>query len=388
MPYVVPTVSFSTVYDGTFTTITGIQSVQINRGRKYFQDNFSASSCTIEIIPQDAGGVAAPMPIVGQWLEVRVPGGVGAAYFNGRVTDVNRTYGYPYNGTSKAAPADRVTITATGPTGMLGTSDGVETTLVGDWPVTAATSQIGTINNVPCAQFGASNPTLIKNGLYSNYKAFDLINQLLRTGQSFIDDYDGKRTLSPRMLLVTQPSGGIVPTFTDNGTTGTNIYKFRQIEFGSSVQTAFTQVAVAATGLATQYAQTGSAPYATLNYQTLNATTTTAASLATYLLNLNGQTSATPLTLSADTFSASDVMKVAELFTYTTGQDFRGCPLGTQVTVIFRGATSYGQIQGITASFYPDHGSVSLSLSTSFGTPFTLNSTAFGVLGTNRLGFP
>jgi hypothetical protein len=62
--------------------------------------------------------------------------------------------------------------------------------------------------------------------------------------------------------------------------------------------------------------------------------------------------------------------------------------LGAAVTVIFRGTTVTAQIQGINTTFYPDYATVQLFLSPSLGTPFTLNSSAFGVLDANRLGYP
>jgi len=385
MAYVTPVVSFSPTYNGTFTTIEGIQSISINRGRQFFQDNFAASSCNIEVIPEDAGGTLAAMPVVGQWLEVRAnTGGIGNAYFNGRVTGVNRSYGFPYNSTSKAAPADRVTITAAGPTGMLRTSNGKQFTIASKFPTMTAIAYVCSLIDFDAAQLGSNTLSYITERLYSNYQAFDLINQFARTGQIFIDDYDSTRTISPRILMVTNQLTTGSATFTDTGTTGSNIYSFNQIQYQSSARSAFSQVAVATPGLDTQTAQTGLGPYLTLNYSTYNDTTTSAASLAAYLLALNSQTTPVPFNISSSTLHSPDVMKVAEL--YKSGR--AACALGTQITVEFRGVTANGQLQGIQSNFYPDHATISMFISPSLGTPFILDSATFGILDTNKLGFP
>jgi hypothetical protein len=62
--------------------------------------------------------------------------------------------------------------------------------------------------------------------------------------------------------------------------------------------------------------------------------------------------------------------------------------LGAGVTVLFRGTTALAEIQGINTVFYSDYAQLQLYLSPSLGTPFTLDSSTFGVLDTNRLGYP
>jgi hypothetical protein len=61
--------------------------------------------------------------------------------------------------------------------------------------------------------------------------------------------------------------------------------------------------------------------------------------------------------------------------------------VGKTAVITFRGETVVAQIQGIVASFYVDRASVQLYFSPSLGVPFTLDSSSFGVLDTNRLGF-
>lgn len=379
MPYTTPKVTYSATYNGGFAQLSGVQSATVTRGRQYFQDNFSGSQCNVELIAADS--YTLPLA-VGQWLELReTTSQYSPCYFSGRITDVNRTYGMKYDSGTGAAPSDRIFITAVGATGMLGTTNGVSSTM-GAIAAPVAMSAICTANSVSSVLYGTTGAT-VQAKTYINYKALDLINEMARTGQAFIDDFDTSRTQRQTAVIFANSGTGRVATFTDNGTTGDEVFKYNKIEYQSSVQTAFTQVAVTPTGLATQSAQTGSAPYASLNYQTLNSSTDDALNLATYLLSLNSQASITPFMITTDTNIQPSASIIPRLF---NGVAY-GYPIGSQVTVTFRGTTVYAQLQGITANFYPDYMSVRLTLSPSIGTPFTLNSTAFGVLDTNRLGF-
>lgn len=381
MAYTQPAINYRTSYSASNIPLTGVQSAIINRGRQRFQDNFVGSQCEIELIP--ATSYATPIA-VGQWLDVRDTTGTTGAWFTGTITDVNRTYSMPYNSGTGYAPGDRIRITATGSTGMLGVGNGVTISLGGSVTAAGAIAYCASQNNMGYWIFGGTSYALTQGGTYSNYQTLDLINQWCRTGQIFIDDFDSLFS-SPAISILAGATLGRSATFTDTGATGSTTYKFNHIEYQSSVQTAFTQVAVTPTGLATQTAQTGSAPYATLNYQTLNVSTADAANLANYLLVTNNQATATPFIVGTDTSVQSNCMKVTQVM---NGDSTQSIPLGTIVTVTFRGVTVYAQVQGIQSFFYPDRAGFQLFLSPSLGQAFTLNSTSNGVLDTNRLGFP
>jgi hypothetical protein len=141
--------------------------------------------------------------------------------------------------------------------------------------------------------------------------------------------------------------------------------------------------------LATQTATSGSAPYNSLVYDTYNQNTSDAASLAGYIVNLQSLTTAVPFSITTDTKMAANCTTISELSTSAVFADVTaGMNLGAAVTVEFRGTTVTAQIQGINTTFYPDYAQVQLYLSPSLGTAFTLDSSAFGVLDTNRLGYP
>ena len=389
MPYTPPTVNYSTTINGTYTSLTGIQSVSISRGRQRFDDNFAGSRCTIELIPATSYATALA---VGQFIDVRTTNSASSpAYFVGTITDIDRKYQIPYNTTTSYAPADRITITATGTTGALGKTTLTDYTLTETDCTASITGAALEVNTwvtyiYPDYTRVINSPTTV-----SNIGVLDLVNGLLRTCQYFIDDIDNKRVtyLGFSNIGATYSPGvnNSNYTFSDAGTFGA--LKFSNLQYQSTVQNTFTEVQVAAAGLATQSAVSGSAPYNTLVYNTYNLTTAEAANLAAYIISMQSTTTAAPYSITTNTMTAPTCTDISVLTTsnalFTAGLTVN---LGSGITVIFRGTTATAQTQGINTTFYPDYATVQLFLSPSNGTPFTLNSSAFGVLNTNRLGYP
>jgi hypothetical protein len=383
MTYTAPTVNYSATLNGTYTSLTGVQSVSINRGRQRFQDNFPQTSCVIELIPADT--YALPLA-VGQFIDVRnVNTSAGAAYFTGVITDVSRKFAMPYNSGTGAAPQDRITITATGPTGQLGK------TSLSNYSV-ANTSAIVEIilaagaNNVVTEHLADSDKLTSAQTFTGGL--LDLINTLLRTIQFLIDDIDAQRSVVyGDFITAFYPIGNASSlTFSDAGTVGA--FKFSDLEYLSSVQNVFTEVEVVPAGLATQSATSGAAPYNTLVYNTFNATTANALDLAEFILATQSLVQVTPFSIATNTNIEPNCLGFAQLNVASKLAPPIGVQiLGSLITVIFRGTTVTAQIQGINTTFYPEYAAVQLYLSPSLGAPFTLDSTILGVLDQNKLGY-
>lgn len=379
MPYSAPTVNYSATSNGTYTTLTGVESVSVNRGRQRFQDNFSVSSCTVEIIP--ANSYLLPLA-VGQYIDVRTSNSPTApCYFVGKVTDIERKYQFPYNSGTGAAPADRITITAVGGTGQIAATQLVNYSLAAgsiDNRLLTLGSSYGFDVTIGTPSGNCSAQTYT-GGL------LDLIQGLARTAQYMINEYAGIGDRGKPWLQFVAPGYEWTSplVYSDAGTVG--VQKYNRIDYLSSVQSAFTQVTVEAQGLTPQSATTGSAPYNTLTYQTYSPNTSEALSLASYLLTITNETAPTPFTLTSNTLLQDTAVNVAVL-----GDGFieQRSPLGRVVQVIFRGSTVNAIIQGVNTVFYPDYAQVQLHLSPSLGQAFILDSSAFGVLDTNRLGYP
>jgi len=386
MTYTTPTVNYSATLNGTYTALSGVQSVSINRGRQRFQDNFPQTSCVIELIP--ANSYTVPLA-VGQFIDIRDSNSASSpCYFSGVITDINRKFSMPFNAGTGAAPDDRITITATGGIGALGKISVTNLSVANDFAV----KLIGII--------GASNrifnrglaDSLIKSSAQTfTGGALDLINTLLRTSQFLIDDMDLKRdffdvVLSQANVVFPVGQGNLKFDFSDAGTVGA--LKFTNLEFLSSVQDVFTKVEVVPAGLATQTAVSGVPPFNTLVYDTFNESALDANNLAQFILATQDLVQITPFSVSTNTFVAPTCTNISKI----TNVDAVPGPtstvnLGSAVSIEFRGTTVEAFIQGINTNFYMDHATVQLYLSPSLGAPFVLDSATFGVLNQNKLGF-
>jgi hypothetical protein len=381
MPYTAPTVNYATTLEGTYTTLTGVQSVNIARGRQYFQDNFPASSCVIELIP--ATSYATPLAI-GQYLDVRDANTSNSpCYFSGRITDVQRVYGMPYNSGTGYAPADRIVVTASGTTGQLGQVQVNLNELSQDVSVAMQTITFAALS----LRLGFIGTNVNTSAFTAESSALDAMNTVLRTGQYVMDDWDMNRLglTSPKIfnaVFVYQ----IGRNFSQNyafGDTGTG-QRFKSIEYLSSAQTTFDKVQVRPTAYPEQTVS-GTNNLNTLVYDTYSNSTADALSLANYLYSLlSGQLTAVPHRISTDTTVAANCMDLVKLADSTDSF----CAIGQEASMTFRGSTVRGIIQGFNATFDVEKASLVVYMSPSLGQPFTLDSTTFGVLDTNRLGYP
>jgi hypothetical protein len=379
MPYTPPTVNYSATANGTYTTLTGVQSVVINRGKRYFQDPYTQSTCTIELIP--ATSYAVPLAI-GQFIDVRIANSATSpCYFSGQITDVERVYAIPFNSGTNYAPEDRFIITATGGLGGLG-SDQKVTYGVGAGIIAATLIALG--GNSGVLVVGSNNNSTNASQLFTG-STLDLFNTLIRTGQYSCDDLDKRRNTDPGDFMAVRftPLGQNAGLNIAYGDTGAG-QRFKQIDYLSSVQNTFTQVQVEAP-IGTATATTGSAPRNALVYNTLNSSLADVTSLANYLLGiLSGQLTPVPFSIETDSTVSDNFASVALL----PNLDNYSSAIGQNAEIVFRGSTVSATIQGLSVRFGVDRGSVQLYFSPSLGTPFTLDSSAFGVLDTNRLGYP
>lgn len=387
MPYTPPAVCYSTAINGTYTQLTGVQSVNIRRGRQFFQDNFPGTRCTVELIP--ANSYATPLAI-GQWIDVRTSNSSSAAaYFVGQITDVERSYDMPYTTATGYAPGDRITITATGATGQIAANTVPSYTAVLQ-TVVYQLAEFAFLSGVGTAIQG--DDLLTNLATATNIGALDAINQLARTGQFNIDDADTNRQSNP-YTAVLQPMyfaytgvGSLVATFGDAGT-GT---KYNQLRFLSSNQSTFNSVNVITPGLATQNVKAAAGPYNSLDYNTYSANTTNALNLATYLYRmLSGQTTVAPFSIGCDTAVDDTFLQYCHVANvYRVTQTPRYTWIGGQATIAFRGTTYSAAVQSINTNFYPDRATAEFTFAPTLGQPFTLDSSTFGILDTNRLGYP
>jgi hypothetical protein len=377
MAYIAPTVNHSATNNGTYTTLTGVQSVNINRGRQRFQDPFPQSSCTVELIP--ANSYALPLAI-GQFIDVRdINDASSPCYFTGQITDVNRTYDIPYNSGTGSAPGDRITITATGGTGALGSAQ-LNNYSIPEQAVSVSLDDIVSNEDVLLVY---EETSVFNSAQTLNGAVLNAVNTLLQTAQLLIDDADTLRSGTRRSVYIypNTANSALAMSYSDTGAT-----RYKTLQYESSAQSTFNWVEVEATGVYTSVTALGSPPFNALKYTTFNRNLADTSSLSNYLYALlSGQLTPVPFTLSTDTATDANCMNVARMIDFYS-RFFSA--IGQVAQITFRGTTVSAQVQGLSANFYPDRGSVQLFFSPSLGVPFTLDSASFGVLNTNRLGYP
>jgi len=372
MTYTPPTVNYYNAGTASWLTMSGVQSVNISRGRQRFQDPISQTSATIQIIP-----TVNTTFNVGQFIDVRATNtDASVCYFQGQITDVQRSYDFPYNNVSGATPGDRLTISAAGATGVAGTAQldniGWLSTNVGGilQPLLDSQNlQVGTFatNTIEASSQSYTGPLL------------EAVNQLLNTGQLVLDDYKTARSAN-KLGYTHYPIGKVYNTiaFTDTGSP----YKYTALEYLSSVQNTFNYVEVEPEGLANQTTQ-GTAPFNALLYKTYSFSEADANNLSAYLYNLlSGELAPAPYSITTDTKAAPTCTALAQI----PEGALANAVIGQPVTVAFRGTSGIGNIIGVNTSFYDDYASVQCYLSPSFGPSFILDSASFGVLDQNRLG--
>ncbi len=390
MPYTAPKVYRAETLTGTYSELTGIQSVNITRGRQRSQDPFSGSTCVIELIP--ANSYAIPLAL-GQFVDIRDSNSAASpCYYAGRITDIQRRYDVPYNSGTGAAPGDRITLVVSGGLGVVGANiTNITTNLLNGYDAISQISGIfaGAVYVFINAPYNFIPPDKdIWSGVFTSGQTIQagtsglsVVSKLLNMAQWIADDYDQTRAQygGYNYGIVVQPPGasGTPITFTDDGSAG---FKYQTIEYLSSLQSSFSTIAVEPDGLTKQFSTNVSSTLNnTLTVETYDQTTTQAKNLADYLLTVSTQSQPAPFVIETSS-AASDT--AGELGRFTT------YPIGTAATVKFRGSTVFAMVQGWSIAYYADMARVRCYLSPSLGTWFTLNSTAFGVLDTNRLGYP
>lgn len=380
MPYTAPKVFYSATINGTYTELGNIQSINITRGRQRFTDPFVSSQCSIELIPANS---YSPALEIGQFLDVRLTNSSASpAYFNGRITDIERRYGIPYNASNTiAAPQDRITITVTGGTGILGSQafDDAGNSWGASDVISGVAQPIGNTYGVNSANPGPSYVRASAQTLPKGTPLMDVINQCLRTAQWIVDDADQQRSNSGGYSYSVQwyrtSATGTTVAFTDTSGAG---YKYNDIQYVSSVQQTFSTVVVEPAGLTAQASSSGSLRNA-YSFTTFDETTTQAANLAAYVRTVNTQTTPTPFAITTSSVVSDTVQALAQLTTY---------PVGTGATVTFRGTTVNASIQGWAFGFYPDRCNVTAFMAPAVGAPLILDSTSNGILNQNTLAYP
>lgn len=306
-------------------------------------------------------------------------------YFSGYVIESLRSYEIPYNVSSGAAPADRVTVTCQGPMGQAGQTSAT-------WLISASAQTVSywmqnTFNAAGLGIMGGGNlnyfdPLLNPTATSQTATEYilDFANRMARTGVWQLRDFYNYLLYGP------PTTSTIVNTFTDTGSGG---FSYKHVEFASSSRNQFNKVIVRQAAGPEQSAENAGAAVKntwTCDTQLLNADAT-ALSLAQYYLATMNPAVPPPTKVSCDTTSVNN-SSLHTLLYQTNGTvsplqyDFS---IGCLANITLRGTTYTAMCEGLSATFYPSYMTCDFYFSPSLGQPFTLDSASLGVLDQNKL---
>jgi hypothetical protein len=372
-----------TVTFGSTDVTSQVINVSLRIGRQKITDRWTPDICQVELIPSSTFST----PTIGSFVKLTVTGASNQAFY-GPVTDVQRTYGIPYNSGTGAAPADRVVVTAESwAKSAAGRARASAVSITAGNPLADGINTLNTSLSTNIARFyqdQSIDATLKQQGETYTGLFLDFINSVMISTVGYLQER--MSTANPGLYFATNGSNAAnnYLNFTDTGSqsSATNTYFYDQIEFLSSIDNNYTEVTVAYNnGSGPNSATTGSAPYTTYSTTSnlqLSGQATDCAGI--YLASLS-QSSTRPYRLS----TTSQIVGSVDLDT-VLGNQISSIVIGSLVTVTFRGTTYNVILEGFTVSQDLDQARYTFYFSPAIGVPLVLDSTAFGILDTNTLG--
>ena len=350
------------------TVLTNVQNISIRSGRSKVTDPYNSSTAMIE---GRSSSTWVTIPKVNDKVKIYVTvSSVNWLQFTGRITDVQIKYGI-------IAAMDTWTISCEGPLAQFGRTDLVSqafsTNATGTYAKAVATAA--------GLEFYNSTGLSIASGQTYTGNALQLINELCQMeyghlGQTASTDPDSMAVqFYDRNSFETQIGNGFVDTAPTS-----NQFVYDSVTFKSAASNYYTKTIVNPSGLATQTATSGSAPFRVYQINTLDSTTAQADSFADYLLN-NFSNTASQITQ----FSCTDVAQTYQLLHQVAYVEYQ---TAQQQTITMRGTTYKLIIEGTTISVTPNQTRYTFDVSgQDLNSYLILDNATFGQLDYNRLNF-
>jgi hypothetical protein len=366
------TVSYSTD-NVTFTTLSNVQGLQINIGRRALIDNYSADTCSIDVWYPTGYYSPITAMVTGTFIKI-TNATTSKIIWYGRITDVSVSYGIVYKTATNVGNSDRLNISCEGALAQWGRGKGnsyamAAGTATAQLAAAAASNGLTATSNYTATD----NPALAGTTVTGSWA--DWFNQYTATLNGRI------RQGSNSVIAISKYSSfNSTINFSDAANDATN-QVYDSIDFQSLGQNYFTQVTVSPEGFAAQVASTGSAPYRNLNISTFNSGTAQALDFANYLLTQYGSTSFALASVSC-LAEAQNTMKLDAI-----GTGFWDC-IGYAVTVTFRGTVYYAIIEGASFTASPESSRYTFYLSgADLNSYLILDNVVQGRLNFNKLGY-
>jgi len=362
---------------GPWTTLNNVQEINVRQGRANQLDAYNASSATITV--RYPTGYATPITamVPGTTIQILSPNNTTYPYslYQGKIRNVSVTYGKPY--VSSVGNADYLEIEVEGYFAEAARASGQSYAMAAGTlsdQVAAMNTQAGTTAGTWGSLYGVT-PNMAATTISGTWG--DWMNSALVTINGRMSD-SGTITVRPYYTL-----GTCTVNFSDTTNNATN-QVYSDIRFDALADNYYTQVSVDPESYAIQtVTQVGAVkPYRTLTVNTLNASTSQAADLATFLLSQYG----------AQEFAISQISCIAEAQN-TFKLDNLGLSampecIGAKVNVTFRGTTYTCIIEGITVHATPEGARYTYDVSgADLNNYLVLDDAVFGKLDNNKLGY-
>lgn len=347
-------------------TVSNVQGFTFTKGRSKISDPLRAGTGTIrgrrpDLLPSIAVGQTAI-------LVIRPSGSGGLGYsFAWRVSDLRIIYGI-------TSAYDEWELDIEDTFALLGRGDFSASWNNGD---TVATAIYQVVNQYGIGLTEAiSTKSLVSAQTITNGNGLETLSQLAITEQA---RFTTQSALGPQYITVYGRGWQTQLTSysaSDDGT-GTNPLVYNALDFAGLADNYASKVIINPEGLSQQTA--GSGNYS-INLPSYSQSNSDAASLAAFLVGVYSQQSGQPSRIA---------LKVSAQNTTTKQNNALAiCDPMSQINIKFRGTTYAAIVEGYTITGQLDDVLVSCNLSSpSFFPQFILNSSQFGVLNTNRLGY-
>ena len=345
--------------------LADVQQINVIIGRQRTLDIYSASRATITL--RYPTGYASPNALIKSGNFVKIDG-YNRVIFEGKIDNVDVQYGIPF--VSNVGNADFLTFTAEGSFAVFGRAQGEDYAMSAGTLADQLTECANETNEIVVLDSAVGNgPQMAATTISGTWGEW--LNKVLITINGRMQD---TVVLEHTNLLLYSTIEQQTINFSDTTNNATN-QVYDVINFGSYADNYYTQVTVTPESFAAQTVESGSAPFRTLQTNTLNASTGQASDFANYLLGAYDTQSFALLSISA----------LAEAQNSFQLDEFR---VADAVKVTFRGTTFDCVIEGIDFTADPVSSRYTFHLSgADLNRYFILNSTTFGILNTNQLGY-
>lgn len=382
---------WAVAYSVNGTTWTDISSYVVagtlKVGRQQLTDRYTPDQLTVELLAPLSSGPAIP-PIRYYLRAQTTLASITYNQFLGVITDVNRDYGIPYTSATGAAPADRITITASSygmylagrgfaTSVVIGASTTLQTAVDAVYDDGVSTSGGPVFSGSPFSSSNIWNTAIAQDETYTG-NVLDYINSTVASVVSRMAD--GPSLSSGPQLLDGNYVRGNQFNFTDSTAFGTQTHPFNKIEFLASTNNSYTEIRVGYnSNAATASAVSGSQPYQTYATVSVLEDATTAQGAADLTLAILSQSQYTPFRVSTKASMMTNPDLPSQLGSTSHA-------IGSQVQIRFRGTVYQTILEGYTVTQDLDDAYYTFYFSPALGQPLILDSTAFGILNTNTLG--